>query len=463
MKIMQQGADEVAEKTNDRVRFRFYPGGVMGDDATVLRKIRIGQLQGGALLTGALADDCPALRVYGLPLKFRSFAEVDYIRSRLDPVLLQELEKSGWTAFGLADGGFAYIMSNAPLRTVDELRQQKVWVPDNHPVAREIAKTFDLSPIPLSIADVLAGLQTGLVDTVAVSPVGAIALQWHTRVKYMTDIPIIYLSGTLAVSNKYFKRISPEDQQVVRQVMGRAFAEIDRLNREDAVEAREALLKQGVEIVRPDTGQLGGWYTQAEETSRRLIEAGDLPEGPGWKRRINTSMNIGPESPDEAVPAGSRLGRALALVEDFILAAMLAAMIALSFSQIVLRNIFESGLIWGDSLVRVMVLWICLIGALSAGRDGKHISIDVISRFLPEKGKAAADAVTQLFTAAVCLLLAWHSLALVRLEYQDGYMAFASVPAWVCEAIIPIGLAGLGLRYLVHTGRSLARLIRTRP
>lgn len=279
MRKMREGAEEVAQKTNNRVRFKFYPGGVMGDDKAVLRKIRIGQLHGGAVVSGSLSGYFPDNIVYGLPLKFKSFDEVDYVRKRMDHLLTDGLEKSGFVTFGLAEGGFAYIMSNTPVRTLDDLRKLKVWAPDNDLTTLEAVKAFGITPIPLSIADVRASLQTGLIDTVTISPIGAVALQWHTQVNYLMDIPLLYIYGVLAVNQKAFSKISPDHQNVVREVMGRVFREIDRRNREDNVKALETLRKQSIQFVKPSTKALKEWSSMTSVVSKQLIDTGKLSEG----------------------------------------------------------------------------------------------------------------------------------------------------------------------------------------
>lgn len=276
MEKMQEGAKAVEEKTAGRVQIRFYPGGVMGDDRAVLRKIRINQLQGGAVVAGSLSDIFPDIQIYGLPLKFRSFEEVDAVRREMDPLILQGLEKAGFVSFGLAEGGFAYIMSQSPIESVDDLRSHKVWVPENDTIAVEGIRAFELSPIPLSIADVRAGLQTGLIDTVATSPIGAITLQWHTRVTHLTDMPFVYIYATLAVDRKAFEQISPEDQAVVRENMGRVFHDIDQQNRTDNVRAMEALQNQGIRLVRPSDEEIASWRKPAAALPDRLVASGRL-------------------------------------------------------------------------------------------------------------------------------------------------------------------------------------------
>ena len=268
----------MAQKTDNRVQIKYYPGGVMGDDKAVLRKIRIGQLHGGAVVSGSLSKFYPDNQIYSLPLKFKSFEEVDYVRKFLDQRIIEGLEKNGFVTFGIAEGGFAYVMSKAPIRSVDEMRRQRVWIPDNDPMILEAVKAFEITPIPLSIADVRAGLQTGLINTVTTPPIGAVALQWHTQIKYLMDEPFLYIYGVLAVDRKAFEKIAPEDQRVFREIMGRVFRDLDRLNRQDNVKALKALRKQGIEFVKVPADSLAKWYNDALKVPRQLIETNRLSQ-----------------------------------------------------------------------------------------------------------------------------------------------------------------------------------------
>jgi TRAP-type C4-dicarboxylate transport system substrate-binding protein len=276
MTQMEAGAEEVKKRTDGRVSFRFYPGGVMGDDRAMLRKIRVGQLHGGAVVLGSLADVFPDSQAYAIPLELRGFDEVDFVRKRVDPYIMNGLEEGGFVTFGLAEGGFAYIMSTRQIGTVSDLQAAKAWVPDNDQTALEAVKAFEVTPVPLSIADVRAGLQTGLIDTVATPPIGAVALQWHTQIQYLTDMPFLYVCATLAVDKRAFSKVKPEDQAVVREVMAETFRKLDRRNREDNVAALEALKGQGVEFVQPSDAALEDWRARAETVPGRLVAAGRL-------------------------------------------------------------------------------------------------------------------------------------------------------------------------------------------
>ncbi|HEX6928403.1 MAG TPA: TRAP transporter substrate-binding protein DctP, partial [Gammaproteobacteria bacterium] len=198
MNEMRAAAETIEARTDGRVTFRFYPGGVMGNDRSVLRKMRIGQLQGAAFTGGGLAGVYPDIQVFGLPFLFRNLEEVDYLRKKLDPVLQKGLEDAGFVNFGFAEGGFAKIMSTVPIRTTEDLKNEKAWVPDSDIISYRVMSALGVSPVKMPITDVLTGLQTGLISVVGSSPLGAIAFQWHTRVKYMTDEPLIYLIGVFA-------------------------------------------------------------------------------------------------------------------------------------------------------------------------------------------------------------------------------------------------------------------------
>ena len=134
-------------------------------------------------------------------------------------------------------------------------------------------------------------------------------------------------------------------------------------------------------------------------------------------------------------------------IEDTLLVTILLAMVTLAFSQIVMRNFLGTGSIWLDPLLRVLVLWVGLLGALVATRQNKQISVDVLTRFLPERLKTISDIITRTFAAIISAIIAWHSFLFLIDEWNSGAMAFASVPAWLPESIIPIGFAVIALRY----------------
>ena len=140
---------------------------------------------------------------------------------------------------------------------------------------------------------------------------------------------------------------------------------------------------------------------------------------------------------------------ALYRLEDGILVALLTLMMGVAVAQILLRNFSGAGIIWGDVLVRVLVLWIGLVGAMVAARQNKHIKIDLVMRYLPKRLALPLKGIVHLFAAVVCALAAFYSFVFVLVEHADGGLAFGSVPVWICEAIMPLAFAVMALRYLM--------------
>lgn len=276
MKGMRVRAAEIATATDGRVKFKFYPGGVMGDDKAILRKMRVGQLHGGAVASSSLTNIMTDVQLYGLPMVFRDFAEVDYVRSRMDAGLAQRLEQKGYVVFGFPEVGFARAMSIKPITSVDHARNSRVWIPDNDPGSAQGIAAFEITPIPLTIVDVLPGLQTDLIDAVAIPPVGALTLQWHTQLKYITDLPLLYIYGIFTVSKKSFSKISYEDQKVVRDILSEHAGVVDGLTRKDNASAYQALLNQGLQATSPSNKEINEWRGLAAGAVQELVRTGTV-------------------------------------------------------------------------------------------------------------------------------------------------------------------------------------------
>jgi len=278
MLLMREASKNIAKQTNDRVKLKFYPGGIMGNENSVMRKMSIGQLHGAALTSSALKRIDTDNYIYSMPLTFKSHEEMDHIRSTMDKEMIARLKTKGYTAFRIAGDGFSYILSKERISSVADLKQQKVWIPPDDIMAQTMLDIAGVSPVSLPLTDVLTGLQTGLISTVGSPPSFAIALQWHTKVKYLVDVPLFYSYGAFVFSNNAFKKMSAADQAIVSKEISNSFDELSKINRSNNAKAKAALQKQGIEFVKPTAEEMDGLNKLARDVVKRLVKEGKLKQ-----------------------------------------------------------------------------------------------------------------------------------------------------------------------------------------
>jgi TRAP-type C4-dicarboxylate transport system substrate-binding protein len=274
MKDMKAGAKVIEEHTEGRVKFKFYGGGVQGNDKQVQRKMRTGQLNGGAFTSGGLNRFHADADLFALPMLFRSIEEARFVRDALEGELRQRLEDAGYVNFGLAAAGFAYMMSENKLTTLSDLGGQKVWIPEGDPVGFAALRALGVAPVVMPVTDVMTGLQTDLLDCVTVPPVGAIVFQWHTQLRYITDVPLAYVYAALLIDKRAFDRVSEADQAIVREVMEGIYRKFDRNGVLENDEALQALLQAGLEQASPDPAEVEEWRRVVAASHRDMAGQG---------------------------------------------------------------------------------------------------------------------------------------------------------------------------------------------
>lgn len=271
MRELRAAAAEVKTATQGRVEIRYFPGGVMGNDQAVLRRIRQGgQLQGGVLTSSELSLVYPDAPAYTLPFMFSGWDEVDRARPVVDPILAAGFTQRGFHMLGASSVGFAYLMSAKPMQGVADVRSAKLWVPQNDAIADLTFRTGGASPIPLPIGDVFTSLQTGMVDMVANTPAGAVALQWHGKLKTLYDLPLAYVVGYIIVDQRAWTRIAAADQAIVDRIFKAAAARVDQTIRRDDIAALEAMKKQGLVIVTPTAADAAYFREVGQKVVQKL-------------------------------------------------------------------------------------------------------------------------------------------------------------------------------------------------
>ncbi len=261
---------EVGEKSNGEIGFKIYPGGIMGDDRAVYRKMRIGQLQGGGFTMTGIGRVVGDFRVMGLPFLFRSYEEVDYVIAGLWPSLSKSFADEGLELIAMTEVGFVYSMSTSPISTLSELKRQKVWAPAGDPISIAYLQTLGVTPLPLAVPDVLTSLQTGMVDTVFNSMYGSIVLQWFTKTKYITDIPFGYAYGGLLLDHKKFVKLPDSYQAMIKETAKKHFRQLISDTRKSNSDSRKVLQDNGVSMVTPDQGDAKIMRNMSKETANRM-------------------------------------------------------------------------------------------------------------------------------------------------------------------------------------------------
>jgi len=257
--LMDELDRRVREETGGQVGFRFYPGGQQGSDLDVLRKIRSGQLQGGGIAGVGLGEIEPSIRIFELPFMFRTAEEIDVAHRTLDPALNERLRERGFHLLGWADVGFVYLFSREPLRTAGDLRAQKVWLWEGDPLARALLSEASVTPIALNITDVLTSLQTGMLNTVYVTPYACLSLQWFTHLAYLIDVPLTYSIGAVVVDVKAYDRLSDQQKEIVARIAGEIFPRLNQATRQQNDEAKAALLGNRMQLVTPDAAAVADY------------------------------------------------------------------------------------------------------------------------------------------------------------------------------------------------------------
>jgi TRAP-type transport system periplasmic protein len=276
LKEMRAAGDRIKATSAGRVELKFYPGGVMGDATAVLRKIKLGQLHGGAFTGGELSVVNPDAAVYGLPFMFRSLEEVNAARVKLDPMVRLGFAAKGMLVPGISNGGFVYLFSSKPIASIEQVKATKVWVPAGDQASRLAFEAGAIAPVQLAIQDVYTSLQTGLIETIGNTPFGLIAFQWHTKVKHMADVPVSFAIGMMAIDKATVEKLSAEDQALVNKEIGVAFANLDLINAKDNGNARETLKKVGIVFDAPNADQLAAWRAMGAKAVQQMMTQGML-------------------------------------------------------------------------------------------------------------------------------------------------------------------------------------------
>ncbi len=277
MNIITDWANQVEKESQGRLKFKLYGGGVSGDEPDVLRKIRFGQLHGGAMTGHGIGYIYSPTRVLEIPFLFRSYDEVDHVRAQLMPEIREGFHQNDFELLGWMEVGFIQLFSRAPIYSIDDMKKRRIWLWQGDPLGTAFFAASGLSPVPLPITEVFTSLSTGLIDTTIAPPLGAIALQWFTKTPYMTNIPVMDGIGGLIVSRKFFDGLPKDLQQLLRRTGEEAGTRLLVETRRDNEKSLAVLKQHGVIFTNEWKDKDSDLYDLRDRAAAMLARDGYIP------------------------------------------------------------------------------------------------------------------------------------------------------------------------------------------
>jgi TRAP-type C4-dicarboxylate transport system substrate-binding protein len=241
MNLFHKWQARVEQRTEGRVKVKFYAGGVMGDEKDVIRKMKAGQLSGAAITGIGLAMINPEVRALEAA---RTYPELDNARARLDPLLRKKFDEKGYMLMGWGDVGPVHIFSQRPIRSLDDLRQTKLWMFGDDPVTKGMFAALGLHGVPMGVPEVLPSLATGSIDAFFGSPLSTVALQWASHAKYVTSAVIGMATGATVLTKTAWASMDPKDQAILTEEAKAMESEVTNQVRNDNTSAYDQLQKK---------------------------------------------------------------------------------------------------------------------------------------------------------------------------------------------------------------------------
>jgi TRAP-type C4-dicarboxylate transport system substrate-binding protein len=248
-KVLEKGGKDIEAATQGRVKVKYFFSGQQGDERDVVRKMTSGNLDGAALTAVGLGLIKGDVRVLELPFMFTNDKQLDFVRDALKADFEAQFDSAGYVLLAWGDVGWTHLYSNIEIKSRADLAKTKMWAWKDDPIARALFKGLGVNGVPLGVPDVLPQLQTGGIDACYGSPLAAVALQWYTKVKFATSVPVNYSIGALIVRKDVFLKLSAADQKAIRDITGAVGTELLKLVRKDNERAKKAMQKSGVTFV----------------------------------------------------------------------------------------------------------------------------------------------------------------------------------------------------------------------
>jgi TRAP-type C4-dicarboxylate transport system substrate-binding protein len=249
MEVLDKAAGETKTKTAGRITLKYFEGGQQGDERDFVRKINLGQLDGAAVTAVGLSMIDESIRVLELPMMFESAEEFDYVADKLWPYFQKKFEKKGFRLNDRGEVGWIYFLSKSKVEKLADLRNLKLWMWGDDQLVGAIFKKLGLNGVPLGVPEVDAALTSGKIDGCYGSPVAAVALQWYSKVKFMTSMPMSFAMGATVISNAAYKKLAAEDLKVLEDVSRANAKKLRKTIRKSNEDAKGTMSRKGVTVV----------------------------------------------------------------------------------------------------------------------------------------------------------------------------------------------------------------------
>lgn len=252
-------------------KYLVYPDGSQGGETDMVRRMRIGQLQGGLLSVVGLREIEPSIAaLQNMPLMFKSWEEVDYVREKMRPAMEKKFLDKGFVVLAWGDAGWVRFFSKEPAVRPDDFKKMKFFAWGSEIEQQEIMKSLGYTPVPLETGDILPSIQTGMINAVPSTPYFALATQIYTTASNMLELNWAPIVGALIITKKAWDELTPEGQAAVREAGAKAGVQLRAKARQEVDDAVDAMKKRGLKVNKPNAEQMQEWNTLADSLYPRV-------------------------------------------------------------------------------------------------------------------------------------------------------------------------------------------------
>jgi TRAP-type transport system periplasmic protein len=270
MEVLDKASGEIKDKTSGRVTIKYFAGGQQGDEKDFVRKIKLGQLDGAAVTSIGLAMIDESIRVLELPMMFETAEEMDYVADKMWPHFTEKFEKKGFKLNDRGEVGWVYFLSKNKVESLADLKGQKLWMWGDDQLVGAMFKKLALNGVPLGVPEVDAGLTSGKINACYGSPIAAVALQWYSKVKFMTSMPMSFAIGATVVSLDAMKKLSKEDAKAVEDIGKASAKKLRKVIRKANDDAKSTMTRKGITVVQTPVAMVDEFTKQSQDVWKEL-------------------------------------------------------------------------------------------------------------------------------------------------------------------------------------------------